>query len=504
VLIAADLFCGAGGTTCGAEQSGAAQVRFAVNHWDVAIQTHSANHPHTVHANRRLDQVHPGEAPRMDLLFASPECIHHSRARGGRPTSDQQRSGAWEVLRWVDHHRPSWIVIENVKEFREWGPVDPATGRPLVSGKGKTFDAWREAIKSYGYRVECFDLNAADYGAATSRDRLFVIARKGRRGVPCPEPTHTRTVRGPSLPGMGLQPWRGAWEIIDWSIPFPSIFSRSRDLADKTLLRLEAGLRKFVEPMVIRFRQHGTGESVGDPLGTITAGGNHHGLAVPFISKQFGMKGATLHGAEVGGPLGTVTTIDHHAFIVPFLGERPGQAPRCHSACDPVPSVTTSNPKGIAVPYIVRAAHGAGSWGHAPASPEKPLGVMTSKRDFSIAVPFLTQFYGSGGQWSGAGSPLPVITTADRHAIALATIDPLCLDWPEPTTEAMAKLQSTMRELGVADLGFRMAWNHELSAAQAFPSSYIFRGNKSQVTKQIGNSVSPVVAKAITEAIAAA
>jgi DNA (cytosine-5)-methyltransferase 1 len=329
VLMAADLFCGAGGTTCGAEQSGAASVRFAVNHWDIAIQTHSANHPHAVHANRRLDQVHPGEAPRMDLLFASPECIHHSRARGGRPTSDQQRSGAWEVLRWVDHHRPSWIVIENVKEFREWGPVDPATGRPLVSGKGKTFEAWREAIKSYGYRVECFELNAADYGAATSRDRLFVIARKGKRGVPCPEPTHTRTVKGPALPGMSLRPWRSASEVIDWSIPCPSIHERSRPLCEKTV--------------------------------------------------------------------------------------------------------------AIAM---------------------------------STQGPAIMSYYGNSGL-TGCDRPLPTITTKDRFAL----------------------LHGGGR--------FRMLKNHELAAAQGFPSDYLFRGNKSQVTKQIGNSVSPVVARAITTTIAA-
>jgi site-specific DNA-cytosine methylase len=132
-----DLFCGGGGTSSGAESTGAARVRFAVNHWSVAIQTHSANFPDATHVNSRLDQVSPSECPRIDLLFASPECTHHSRARGGRPTSDQQRSGAWDVLKWIEFHRPSWVVIENVRELpvpnlkrglKSWGGEVPALG----------------------------------------------------------------------------------------------------------------------------------------------------------------------------------------------------------------------------------------------------------------------------------------------------------------------------------------------------------------------------------------
>jgi DNA (cytosine-5)-methyltransferase 1 len=498
-LNAADLFCGAGGTSIGAEQSGAAKVRFAVNHWDVAVQTHSANFPDAQHVNSRLDEVKPGECPKIDLLFASPECIHHSRARGGKPTSDQQRSGAWQIMPWIEHHRPSFVIVENVTEFEQWGPVGE-NGKPLQRFKGRFFTAWVNAIESAGYRVEWGKFNAADFGAATSRERLFVIARKGGRAVHFPDPTHARHP-GRALPGMQLAPWRAAAEIIDWSLPCPSIFSRTRPLADKTLARIEAGLRRFVEPFVVRLRNHGDAASLSSPLGTVTAGGMHHGVAVPFQYQLIG------------------------------LG-----AGRSRSVDDPVPTMVASRENhGVAVPYITRVAHGESRWGHGTHGLHETLGTQSTSKDFALAVPFmanvnhgdarfgetsdtlgtitgkngraivfpfLSSYYGNGDAVS-VHSPCPTIVTKDRHSLLLAHIDPACLSWPAPHSDAMRSLQSTMRELGVADIGFRMLQNHELSDAQGFPSTYIFRGNKSQVTRQIGNSVSPPVARALTEAVAA-
>lgn len=535
-LEAADLFCGAGGTSIGAEQSGAAKVRFAVNHWDVAVQTHAANFPGAKHINSRLDQVKPGECPRINLLFASPECTHHSRARGGRPTSDQQRAGAWELLPWLHHHRPAFMVVENVVEFQEWGPVGE-NGRPLQKYKGRLFSAWLQAIQAEGYTVDYARLNAADFGAATSRERLFVIARKGNRSPVFPDPTHARNP-GRALPGLQRLPWRAAAEIIDWGIPCPSIFARVRPLADKTLARIEAGLRRFVEPFVVTLRSTtgamGTGGTVrdlhGEPIGTLTTGRNH-AIAVPFTAQWDNQTGGGSYSRPVDGPLATFVTkanqglcmplvmstlgggvardagqpgptITAHGgmnFIVPYLGEAPGQAPRTHALGDVLPAVTASNPKGLAVPYISFAKHGD----LRTADLQKPLGTITGKNGAGVAVPFLCQHYSSGGQWSGIDSPVPTIPTVDRHGLTIATIDPCCLAWPAPHSDAMASLQRTMRELGVADIGFRMLQNHELAAAQGFPASYIFHGNKSQVTRQIGNSVSPDVARAITEALAA-
>lgn len=414
-LKAADLFCGAGGTSCGAESTGAARVSFALNHWTTAVETHSRNFPHATHVNSRLDQTSPAECGRIDLLFASPECTHHSRARGGRPTSDQQRSGAWDVMKWIEHHRPSWVVVENVVEFEQWGPVSE-NGVPLASKRGAFFQAWIAAIEAAGYVVDWRHLNAADYGAATSRNRLFVVARKGRRAPVFPEPTHQRH-RGRTLPGMERPSWRTAAEVIDWTLPCPSIFGRKRPLADKTIARIEAGLRRFVGP-----------------------------------------------------------------FVASWTNTQ-SQSNYEYSPDRPLPTVLTKAHMGLAVPYTVEVNHG----GHdsRTATLDAPIGTASCKNGRGLAVPFLTHFYGNSGA-SPVTEPVDTITTVDRHSLAVAS------------------LVNTMHELHVVDIGFRMLQNHELAAAQGFPGEYVFCGSKADITRQIGNSVSPPVAAAITRAIAGA
>lgn len=497
----ADLFCGAGGTTTGAESTGEAECVFAVNHWDRAVETHSANHPTAKHARKLVGDVGPSECPRIGGLFASPSCTHHSRARGGRPTSDQQRSGAWEIMPWVEHHRPHWIVVENVPEFRDWGPVG-RDGIPLASGKGKLFDAWIKAIQSHGYKTAVFILNAADFGAATSRQRLFVICRKGRKAVHAPEPTHARPASGRQLPGFSLPAWRAAAEVIDWSLPCPSLFARTRPLADKTLSRIEAGLRKFVGPFVAQWDQTGSRgnpvRSVHHPLPTLLTKANN-GIAIPFQYKLIGNSPGLTRGMDAPVPT-IVASRENHGLCVPYLvpnfGEREGQSPRSHSIQVPAPTITGHGAGGLVVPYLATVNHGDNG-SDRTADLRQPIGTLTGSNGRGIVVPFLSQYYGTLNQCS-TGCPVPTITTTDRHAFVQALIDPSCLDWPEPVTEAQRSLQATMRELGVADIGFRMLQNHELAAAQGFPADYVFHGTKSEVTKQIGNSVSPPVAKAIT------
>lgn len=501
-LIAADLFCGAGGTSQGAEDSGAAKVACAVNHWDVAIRTHSANFPLAKHIHSRLDQVNPSECPRVDLLFASPECTHHSRARGGKPTSDQQRAGAWDLMRWVEFHRPSWLVIENVAEFREWGPVGD-NGVPLSKFRGRFFGSWLQAIESAGYRTEHRLLNAADFGATTSRERLFVIARKGNRAIPWPDGTHSAKSGG-ELPGFGLSPWRAAAEVIDWSLPCQSIFGRSRPLADKTLLRIEAGLRKFVAPFVVKFRSDESGESASLPLSTITAGGGHHGLAIPFQFQLIGRGSGRSRSVDASVPTIIATREQHGVvmpFVVPYRGEREGQEPRSHALHDPLPTITTEKGAAIAVPFLSEVNHGDNKQhGGRSGRLDAPLGTVSTHNGRALVVPFLSHYYGTANH-SPVTAPADTITTKPRHALVVAQ----CLgpdDWPAATSDAMRTLQATMKRLGVADIGFRMLQNPELAAAQGFPSSYVFHGNKAEVTRQIGNSVSPPVAQAITLAIA--
>lgn len=492
MIKAADLFCGAGGTSIGAHQTGEVDVAFALNHWDRAIETHLANFPSTKHSQAALKWTHPSECPKINLLFASPECTHHSRARGGRPTSNQQRSGAWEIMPWIEYHRPSMVVVENVVEFQEWGPVGD-DGTPLKSMKGQFFKAWLAAIQSAGYRVEYQRLNAADFGAATSRNRLFIVAKKGRRNFNWPDPSHSK-FSGGELPGFEQKRWRGAIDIIDWSIPLPSLFGRKRPLADKTLARIQKGLERHVEPFVVKLRNNMVGSQYTEPLGTITAGGGHHGLSMPFI--------ATVNHGDSGGsrtrpgqaPLPTVTTSRGEAIAVPMIVKFDNQSSESvpKSLDQPTSTLATKCGQALAVPMVMSPQSG----GSVKQSTD-PVPTITTMAGSQLFVPFLSSFYGNGGT-TDSQSPVPTITTVDRHSLAaIASGVPNV----KPQTDAERSLLEVMNKLGVVDIGFRMLSNEELAAAQGFPLSYKFCGNKKEVTKQIGNSVSPPVARAITEAL---
>lgn len=443
-LRAADLFCGAGGFSTGAMQAGV-DVVLAINHWRTAIYTHEANHPNTRHICARIEDVDPRNdrtLPELDMLLASPECTHHSNARGGRPISDQKRATPWHVIIWAETKRPKWVIVENVREFRDWGPLNDK-GCPVASRKGEIFRQWVKSLESLGYQVDHQILNAADYGAATSRSRLFIVARRGRRqaAIPWPEITHPKGT------------WKPAYDIIDWSRPCPSIFSRKKPLADKTLARIEIGLRKFVgdaaEPFIVRFRENADANALDRPLGTITAGGNHDGLAIPFQMKA--------------------------------MGRNPGAT---RSVASTVPTIVAARENhSVVVPYLLAINHGGTDDRSRPTT--EPVATLTTKNGHVLVVPFLTKFYGTGGA-TPVTDPVDTITTRDRFGLA------------------MVSLVRTMQELGVIDIGFRMLDVEELAAAQGFPAGYQLFGSKADRVRQIGNSVSPPVARALCQCYAEA
>lgn len=350
-LKAADLFCGGGGFTTGAEASGRVEVCLAVDHWRTAIYTHQQNHPHTRHICARIDDIDPRHdqtIPDLDVLLASPECTHHSIARGGRPIDDQKRATPWHVLVWAETKRPKWVVVENVREFRDWGPLDEKC-RPIKSRKGEIFQQWIRSLESIGYQVDCQLLNAADFGAATSRTRLFIVARRGRsrRDIPWPEITHPKAN------------WVPAWSIIDWAIPCPSIFNRKRPLAEKTIRRIEAGLRKFcgksaAESFVVRFNNNCDAASVADPISTITTSGAHHGLAVPYLLdvNHAGDRPAY----DPAEPLKTVSTKNGKALLIPFLTKYNGTG-GAQSIDDPVDTITAKDRFGLAMASLIQTMH---------------------------------------------------------------------------------------------------------------------------------------------------
>ncbi len=378
----ADMFCGAGGTSTGAMEAaellGYSPRLTAINHWPVAIETHKANHPGARHLCSSLDNIDPralyGEGE-LDVLWASPECTHHSVARGGRPINDQSRATAWCVVRWAEALRPGIILVENVPEFLTWGAIG-SNGRPLKSRKGSVYVAWRGALESLGYRVDQGVFCAANYGDPTTRRRLFVQAVRGRRKIVWPEPTHARMAERDLF--AARREWVPARQIIDWSLQGNSIFERARPLSPKTMRRIWSGLEKFglrrvsetasteatsgaiglVEPFLIEMRGtsdsqcRNTARDIGQPLGTVTAGGGHHGLVEPFLLTIDHVGRGSDAARGIDEPLSTVCTKARHAVVSPFLVEYYGNG-RAQSVDVPLGTVTTKERFGLVRPVVV-------------------------------------------------------------------------------------------------------------------------------------------------------
>jgi DNA (cytosine-5)-methyltransferase 1 len=260
----------------------------AVNHNPAAIAMHAANHPTTRHFCESVFAVDPHDAvlgigESVDLMHSSPDCTHHSRAKGGKPRDAGIRGLAWIVPTWAKALHPRVITLENVPEFLSWGPLDEL-GKPIKSRAGETFRQWAAALEALGYRIDWRVLNAADFGAPTSRKRLFVIGRRDGRPVRWPEPSH-----GPDRP----QPWRTAAECIDWSIPCPSIFTRKKPLAEATQRRIAEGIRRYVltnsRPFLVNLTHGGRVHPTDEPMRTVTAA--HRGekaLVTPFMTPVVG------------------------------------------------------------------------------------------------------------------------------------------------------------------------------------------------------------------------
>lgn len=466
-LKVADLFCGAGGTSSGARQAIQAAGRrmdlVAVNHWERAIETHSRNHPDAQHHRVSLDHARPTDlvpGGRLDLLLASPECVHHSRARGGKPINDQSRSSANAVLRWCEQLYVRAVLVENVPEFQSWGPLDGRTLRPSKKGKGRLFKAWINTLKAIGYKVEWRVLNAADYGEATTRERLFIQARRDRQPIRWPAPTHSKTGSA-DLFGAGARRWRPAREIIDWNLKGKSIFRRKKPLSPKTLARIYAGAQRFKwpEPFLVVLRRHMDARSLDRPLPTITAGGTHLGVAQPMLLPQHGGGRCRMVEKE---PLPTITTGGAHALVAPYYGTGV-----CHSSHEPLPTVTTRDRFGLVVPVT----HGGGR--NRVQNTRRPLPTITGANRGELA--FITAAFGEReGQ-------APRVHSIDRPAPAICA------------TGRLPLVQADTRKI---DILFRMLQPHELAAAMGF-EDYEFSGNKTERVKQIGNAVPVRLARAL-------
>lgn len=462
--LVADLFCGAGGFSTGAQRAldelGMPMSLVCVNHWQRSIQTNQANHPSAVHFCQDLSSLRPIIAVpggRLDLLMASPACTFHSRARGGKPTSDQQRMDPWHVVTWMTELRVVRLIVENVPEFQFWGPIDIRTGRPVKSRRSEYFSAWCNVIRGLGFKLEWRVLNCADYGDATTRERLFLIARSDGKRLSWPQPSHSKTGNGDLFGGS--QGWRPAREIIDWSLPGKSIYTRKKPLAPATIRRIYSGITRFgfPEPYIVVLRQHMAERSIDLPVPTIAANGGHIGLAQPVL--------VNLQPASAPTP-----------FI---LSQASCGAPRPVSA--PVPTITTGGAGGAHA--LISPYYGGGS-GLTCASAAEPLPTVTTKGRFGLVVP-ITHADGSNRARS-LEQPLPTLTTANRGEQAFVQLDDGGQQW---------------------DILFRMLQPHELAAAMGFDrpgaERYAFAGNKTEITKQIGNAVPVGTATALVRAMMA-
>ena len=472
-VTAADLFCGAGGTSTGLveaveelEREYGVKIRLdlvAVNHWDVAIATHSANHKFAHHKCSGLTGVDPRSVipGYLDLLVASPECTHHSNARGGKPMNDQSRSSGADVVRWIRELRPSMVIIENVREYRTWGPLG-VNGRPLKSRKGEYFQQFLADIRALGYATEDRLLCCADYACPTTRTRLFVYCKRTKWTAPIewPAASHAKASKDPMLVGA-LPKWLTARDhVIDWTDHGQSIFNRKRPLSPNTMRRIEAGLKKFsgIDLGGYLVKLYGTSDasSADQPVPTVTGGGNHIGLAQPFIIPQHSSNEArdvdrpapvvTTTSRGVGlaqpsfllgqqtpaaprstdEPVPTVSGKGAISKIEPFMTEfhtaAPGEPERVRGVDEPLPTVTANGKHfGAVQPFMV--AHFGEREGQEPRthSVDEPAPVVTSRGAAELAVPFVTEYHatqeGGNERVRAVEEPLPTLDCANRFGL---------------------------------------------------------------------------------------
>jgi DNA (cytosine-5)-methyltransferase 1 len=470
-FIGVDLFCGAGSLSAGARDAlqelglGDQDVDWvAVNHWDIATKTFADNHPGARVHCVSLENARPCELVpegHVDLLMAGIECTYFSRARGGKPVHDQQRMSGWHVVRWCTDLRVDRLLLENVPEFVDWGPVDPTTGRPIRHRKGEYFRAFVAALRGIGYRLEHRVVNCADHGDPTTRKRLLILGWLSDKPIPWPAPSHARKLAAPAI----VHPWRSAREhVIDWSIPGQSIFTRPRPLAPKTLQRIWSGIvrHKWPEPFLVILRRHCETRSIDLPLPTVTAGGTHIGLVEPFILNRHGDNGGC-RASGVSDPAPTVTGSGGGYVVAPFiLSNHAGGAPR--SIDEPVPGIVNKAAPALIAPY-----YGDGS-GLTCGNVDDPLPTLTTKARFGLVVPITHNRDVMRAR--SVDDPLPTITTAKRGELALVA--------------------STDGAGVTHDILYRMLQPHELARAMSISTPerpYRFVGNKTQVVRQIGQAV---------------
>ncbi|WP_313128060.1 DNA cytosine methyltransferase [Stutzerimonas nitrititolerans] len=529
-----DNFAGGGGASTGIEIGLGRPVDIAVNHDPEAVAMHDINHPHTRHFCESVWEVDPrviADGKPVDLAWFSPDCKHFSKAKGGAPVKKEIRGLAWVAIRYAATVKPKVIMLENVEEFVTWGPL-ATDGRPCPKNKGRTFASFTNALKRLGYQVDWRELRACDYGAPTIRKRLFLIARRDGQPIVWPEPTHGDPA-SEAVKAKRLKPWRTASEIIDWSLPCPSIFERKKPLAENTLRRIARGIQRYLldssDPFLVKVN-HGydyfRGQPLDEPLQTITSKLGT-GLVVPtlapFITEH--ANGSTQRNMPADAPLRTICAQvkgGHFALVAPVITKFRSND-RGSSVKSPLATVTANSfikkpggaaPIGLVAAFL--AKHYGGNYTGPGSSMESPLPTATTVDHNALVTShlvklrnncigqdvrepihtlttgghmgevraFLLKYYGHG-EGQPLQDPLHTVTTKDRHALVMIKGEPY----------------------QIVDIGMRMLEPHELFAAQGFPADYIHdrtaggkKLSKAAQVRMCGNSVCPPVAAALVKA----
>ena len=474
-----DNFAGGGGASTGIELALGRSPDYAINHDPEALAMHEANHPDAVHLCESVWDVNIAETVagrHVSLAWFSPDCKHFSKAKGGKPVEKNIRGLAWIVLKWGGIAKPDVVVLENVEEFRTWGPL--VDNQPCKRRKGMTFKRWVTQLRNLGYEVQWRELRACDYGAPTIRKRLFVVARRDGHKIVWPEPTH-----GPAG-NLFLQPYRTAADCVDWSIPCPSIFGRKKSLADATLRRIAMGIKRYVidarQPFIVNMAHGGKIEDIDDPISTIaTEKGGCRALVTPIL---VGAGGSEYSGKPkpLDAPYNTQTTQNHTALVAAFLAKHYGGVVGS-KLDDALGTVTSVDHHSLVTSHLVHLK-GTCKDGY-PVTQPAPT-VQAEGTHIGEVRAFLIKYFGTD-QDPRLDEPLHTVTSKDRFGLVMVHGEPY----------------------QIVDIGMRMLTPRELFRAQGFPESYIidpaYNGKPLTKTSQVrmcGNSVAPPVAAAIIRA----
>jgi DNA (cytosine-5)-methyltransferase 1 len=522
LFLVVDLFCGAGGTTTGFDMAeGYAKVIACVNHDPKAIKSHWLNHPDVKHFEEDIRTLKLAELIKivqywrnkypdaMLVLWASLECTNFSKAKGGQPRDADSRTLADHLHRYIVAIKPDYIQIENVVEFMSWGPLDE-NGKPISRKNGEDWLRWRNLICSHGYRDEWREMNSANYGAYTSRNRLFGIFAKDDLPIAWPQPTHAKNPSRFSMHG-DLEKWKAVKEVLNFTDEGESIFTRSKPLSNKTLERIYAGLLKYVakgdKAFISKYYSgipSGKNKSVNVPAGSITTI-DHHSVVQPISILKYNStdKNGKHYPPSVDDPCPVVTTHGRLGLIQgEFLTIYNGKSLH-RSVDDPSPVIACNDRLSLIQPrYFIDKHYGAAQ----NQSIDQPAGTIlpNDKHRLVEATPFLLNPCWKQ-QVHSTDDPSPVlIAKQDKTPLYLVQYDKgrVAIAVYEDDSEVMIRIKEFMVIYELVDIKMRMLRVVELLKIQGFPEGYKLEGNQADQKKFIGNSVVPHVVKAWTMALA--